>query len=101
MAGFAYFPKSVSSKSFTGTLIAANWVGATAPYVQTLSIPEIKSSDDPIVGPVYSGTNANQIAQKKAASFISNISTGDGVIVFTCFKRKPTILLEVHIKVVR
>ena len=66
--------------------ITASWTGAVAPYTQTIPVVGIKESSNPVINPVYSGTNEQILLQKEAWNLIGQITTQDGSIVVSCFE---------------
>ena len=87
-------------KVFTTTLTVNDWEGDAAPYTQSIGIEGILSTDRPHFGPVYSSDNATMLAEMEAWSFVVDLETFDGYVVFTCPEEKPatalTIQMEVH-----
>ena len=81
-------------------LSVSGWTGTAAPYTQQVAVADILETDRPHFGPVYSKDNATMIAEMEAWSFIVDLETSDGYVVFTCPEEKPatalTIQLEVH-----
>lgn len=85
----------------TGTLVAANWEGETAPYVQTLAFEGISEEDRPHVSAVYSEDLETAIAEKEAWSMVSDGETGENTVKFTCFEDKPELDISIQIEVNR
>ena len=81
--------------------LTANWIGAAAPYTQTVTIDGILEADTPHISPVYSDTLETAIAQKEAWSLVSKAVTGDGVIVFSCFEDVPSVEIPIMVEVIR
>lgn len=91
---------STTSVEYTGLLTAIDWVGDTAPYTQTVDIIGITSNISPIVDLVVSDditTGKEEISQWAC---ITKAVTDENVIVFSCYKDKPTIDLNIKVKVV-
>lgn len=78
--------------------ITDTWVGASAPYIQEVSVEGITADDEPRISPVYSGTNATAILQQTAWNLIGKAVTGAGKITFTCFEEKPVTAIPIQIK---
>lgn len=78
--------------------ISTSWSGSSAPFTQTISIAGMTAASLVIVSPVYSTTNTTAIAQKEAWNLISNIETGTGNIVVTCFGEKPVTSIPIQLK---
>ena len=91
---------AATSKIYTTTLTSAGW-SDTAPYTQTISIEGIKADDSPVVDIVLSADTTTAASELEAWGYISKIDTADGSITATCFEDKPTVDLNIQIKVVR
>lgn len=89
-----------TSDNRTVTLTAANWSGAEAPYVQTVSFSGMTSAIVPEIGVVISSTVETGLEQQKQWSYITRAVSGTDSITFYCYKTKPTIDLTVNIKAV-
>jgi len=85
---------------YTAT-IGTTFSGDTAPYTQSITLSGIKSSDIPMISPVYDSNVSTALLQKKAWSCIDEIETVDGSILVKCFKKKPATSIPIQIKVVR
>lgn len=86
---------------FSVTLAAADWVGVQAPYTQDKELEGILETDKPHYSVVYSGTDAEKIAQREAFALVDDLDTVDGMVTFTCFEEKPTVDLTIQMEVVR
>jgi len=86
---------SVAS-NYTATLDSANWVGANAPYTQTVNITGILATDNPIVD--VSNPTQTMLGNW---SYVSKIETANGSITATCFSVKPTENINIKLMVVR
>lgn len=87
--------------AYTATLAADDWVGASAPYTQTVTVTGILSTDNPIVDLVQSATQSTAESELEAWAYISKIVTADGSITATCYADKPTVDLNIQLKAVR
>lgn len=89
----------VDGTTLNATLLASGW-SASAPYTQTVAVAGMTAEDNPDYWPVYSGTNADRIAQKAAFAVLDYLETAAGKVTVTCFEEKPetdiTIGMEVH-----
>ena len=85
--------------NYTVTLVAENWLGDTAPYTQTVAVSGILATDSPIVDILL--TDGSETAELEAWGYIGRIDTAADSITVTCFEDKPSIDLNVQIKVVR
>ena len=93
----------LEEKSFitTATLLANSWVGAAAPYSQTVNVTGVNSTDTPIVDVIVSDTVSTGLDEIKAFSNISKATASNGTITFMCYEEAPTVDLTLNIKVVR
>lgn len=78
---------------------ATDW-SASAPYTQTVQVPEITEEDSPILSVYISDgtTYEEEKLQKKAFGFISYIDTGAGTITATCLGKKPVTNFQLIMK---
>ena len=79
-------------------LPVSGW-SATAPYIQTVSVPGMLASDRPVPGLVYPDnlTEALQAQIDKSANMITTIETLDSKVKVTC-RFKPVIALRLGLK---
>ena len=95
----------VSSKVGMYTYYAAptaNYSGSTAPYTQTVSVPGILASDEPLVGLIPDATNVTTAQnQEKAWGNVSRIVTNNNSITIYCNKKKPEVALNLRLVVFR
>ena len=96
-----YVKDQASSKTFTVALTLNDWVGSEAPYTQTIGLEGILATDCPHYGVVYSKDQATRLAEKEAFSFVDDLTTDDGSVVFTCFEEKPGVVLNIQMEVNR
>ena len=93
-----------SSKAVTVTYTAnipVSWTGEQAPYTQTVSVSEIKSTDNPLVDIVLNDNTETAIKELENYGKISRIQTSDGSITITCLEESPEVALNIQLKVVR
>ena len=83
----------------TATLSASGW-SASAPYTQTVNVTGITATMTPIADIVLSATQATAETELEDWGKVSKIVTGAGSITVTCFKEKPTVALNIIMKVV-
>lgn len=82
--------------------LGTNYVGSSAPYSLSVSVPGIKGTDEPFVGCINADNNCNlSVAQSKAFGNISRIVTGNNVITVYCDKKKPETSLNLRLVVFR
>lgn len=87
--------KAIRSARF----LASGW-SSSSPYAQTVSVPGISASDNPIVAlyiPVNSTPSAAKAA-KKAYGSVDGGQTGNGTLTLYCFNKKPETDITVTIK---
>ena len=87
-------------QSYT-VLLAANGWSADSPYHQTVTVDGLLATDTPMVDIVLSDTVATAKAQLDAYAYVSRIDTEENALCVTCFDDKPTVALELALKVVR
>lgn len=106
-AGYPAAPTDVATKQYvdnthtiTSVLLPASGWSASAPYAQRVELAGITEDDAPHYGVIFSGTNAEKIAQKEAFACVDDMETTADALVFTCFEDKPavdiTVQLELH-----
>lgn len=96
------FKNYIDNKHFNKTAtLSTNWIGDSAPYTQTVSIPGILEDDDLHIGPVYSETLATAITEKESWGMVSDTNVTSGSIEFICFEDKPTVPINIQIEVNR
>lgn len=80
-------------------LPVSGW-SASAPYIQTVSVPGMLASDRPVPGLVYPDnlTEALQAQVDKCANMITTIETLDGKVRVTCRFKKPITALRLGLK---
>ena len=80
-------------------LPVSGW-SATAPYIQTVSVPGMLASDRPVPGLVYPDnlTEALQAQIDKSANMITTLETLDSKVKVTCRFKKPVIALRLGLK---
>lgn len=83
---------------YTATLLANGWSNS-APYTQTVNVVGILATDTPIVDIVLDQANAEE--QSLSWLYVSTITTSDGAIIATCLESKPTINMQIQIRVIR
>ena len=80
------------------TVPVSNW-SLSAPYTQTISIPDLKDSR-PVIGQHYIGiiNQSNINAQDKARNCVERIVANNGSITLYCYNQKPQIDFGISIK---
>lgn len=98
--------ENIESKAITftrnATLLANGW-SSSAPYTQTVSVADILVTDSALVDVVMSsatnGDSANALLE--AWNFVGRVATFEGSITAWCYEEKPTVNIELILKVVR
>ena len=82
--------------------LTANYTGSAAPYTQTVSVPGILTTDEPLVG-LISDANDIDLAnnQEKSWANVSRIVTNNNSITVYCNKKKPEVALNLRLVVFR
>lgn len=88
--------KKTELKSFNFTLLSTNWQGTSAPFTQTVAVPNTTSVMKSVVDVILSATNSTAISEQQAWSLIGYIDVLEGTIKATCLEEKPTVNLNVH-----
>lgn len=87
-------------KVFTVNLTTAGWTG-NGPYVQTVAVEGILSTDMPHYGCVYAEDQETSVIQKEAFTCVDDLNTKNGSVTFTCFEEKPAADLTIQMEVNR
>lgn len=94
-------PLFSSGRSRTITLPASGWVGASAPYTQTVTAAGLTDGRRIMVYPVYGENAAANIAMKEACASVSYAKRDGADITFVCLEDKPdvdiTVAAEVYV----
>lgn len=104
MSGLTFVTKDEFDKlintNYTGTLLAADWVGDTAPYTQTLNIEGITENLYPNVDIVVSDDVSVGTTEINEWWKITKITTGENIVTAMCYEQKPTVDINIKIKAV-
>ena len=87
-------------QNYSALLAAGSWSTA-APYSQTVTVEGLLATDTPIADLVLSDTLATAKAQLEAYAYVSRIDTAENALTVLCYDDKPTVALELALKVVR
>ena len=94
--------ESASSAVIYTAELATDWEnGESGEYLQTVEIPGILGTDNPVVDVILSDVLDEAKNQIEACNFISRIKTADGSITVYCFEEKPTSVIEIQLLCVR
>ena len=91
---------SSTSVNYTGILSVDNWIGGTAPYTQSVTINGITVDVAPFIDLIVSDDVTIGKEEMTQWSYITKASTGDNIIIFSCYENKPTIDLNFKVKAV-
>ena len=91
---------STTSANYTGTLSVDNWIGDTAPYTQSVTINGIAVDVAPFIDLIVSDNITIGKEEMTQWSYITKATTGDNIIIFSCYENKPTIDLNFKVKAV-
>lgn len=92
---------NASTITFKTTIVSSSFEGTEAPFTQKIFIDGIKASDNPIVGVLVSDSYRTALDEKEEWGNISRITCDDGFITVYCFENKPSVDLNIQIKVIR
>lgn len=96
---------AATTATYEATFLAAGW-SAAAPYQQTVAVAGITVLDNPIAGQLFrddeeEGAAAYNTQALEEWGYVSRITTAEGSITGICFEDKPTVDIQVQLKVVR
>ena len=84
------------------TTIGTDWTTAeTGEYTQTILIPGILETDNPIVDVILDASKDVAIQQLEAWGCISKIEIANGNITVTCLENMPEVAIPIQLKAVR
>lgn len=83
----------------TAVLSSASW-SSSAPYTQAVNVADVKADDQPIisVGVPSTQDSASYKALNKAYGMLDRAVSGNGIITFYCYSKKPTVDIPILIK---
>lgn len=80
----------------------ASYEGTVAPFTQTVSVPGILETDEPLAGYILDANNTElALQQEKASGNISRIVTSNNAITIYCNKKKPEVAVNIRLLVFR
>lgn len=86
--------------TLTATL-TTTWTGSSAPYSQTISVPGILATDNPVIDVVLTADTAASKLILEAWANVSRIVTAANSITAYCYEDKPSVAIPLQLKVVR
>lgn len=91
---------STTKVDLTCTAAAADWVGTSAPYSQTISVPGLTTDLNPLVDVIVDTTDlALGLEQEYQWGFVTRGVTAADSLTLYCYSQKPTIDLNLMIEV--
>ena len=90
-------PTIPSVSNYSATLLSSGWVGASAPYTQTVNVTGILSTDNTLANIVLSSDTTTAQSQLTNWAYVSKMETSNGSVTATCFDSKPSIDLNVSL----
>ena len=94
-------PTIPSVSNYSATLLSSGWVGASAPYTQTVNVPGILSTDNTLANILLSSDTTTAQSQLTNWAYVSKMETSNGSVTATCFDSKPSIDLNVSLMSIR
>lgn len=94
-------PTIPSVSNYSATLLSSGWVGASAPYTQTVNVTGILSTDNTLANIVLSSDTTTAQSQLTNWAYVSKMETSNGSVTATCFDSKPSIDLNVSLISIR
>ena len=94
-------PTIPSVSNYSATLLSSGWVGASAPYTQTVNVPGILSTDNTLANIVLSSDTTTAQSQLTNWAYVSKMETSNGSVTATCFDSIPSIDLNVSLMSIR
>lgn len=91
---------STTSLTYIGNLAIDNWNGDTAPYTQTINMSGITADNSPIIDLIVSDDITLGKEEITQWSYITKATTGENIITFSCYEKKPSITMNFKVKVV-
>ena len=85
---------------YTAT-VTTNWVGASAPFTQEVTVNGITADDTIELGVVYSADNATAILESTAWNLVKKVIPSANKLTFTCFEEKPVTAFTLSVTVFR
>lgn len=94
-------PTIPSVSNYSATLLSSGWVGASAPYTQTVNVTGILSTDNTLANIVLSSDTTTAQSQLTNWAYVSKMETSNDSVTATCFDSKPSIDLNVSLMSIR
>ena len=83
----------------TCTFLATGW-SDTVPYTQTVAVEDITESFNPRIDIIISDNVVTGKKEEIAFSYVTKVTTGDGILTAYCYETKPDVDLNIMIEVI-
>ena len=83
----------------TCTFLATGW-SSTVPYTQTVAVEGITESLNPRIDIIVSDNVVTGKKEEIAFSYVTKVTTGDGILTAYCYETKPDVNLNIMIEVI-
>ena len=83
----------------TCTFLATGW-SSTVPYTQTVTVEGITESLNPRIDIIISDNVVTGKKEEMAFSYVTKVTTGDGILTAYCYETKPDVDLNIMIEVI-
>ena len=83
----------------TCTFLATGW-SSTVPYTQTVAVEDITESLNPRIDIIVSDNVVTGKKEEIAFSYVTKVTTGDGILTAYCYETKPDVDLNIMIEVI-
>lgn len=83
----------------TCTFLATGW-SDTVPYTQTVTVEDITESLNPRIDIIISDNVVTGKKEEIAFSYVTKVTTGDGILTAYCYETKPDVDLNIMIEVI-
>ncbi len=98
-SGHAVNKGYVDTKTVTGILTVAGWVGSSAPYTQTIAVAGLTDAKTAHIFPEYYGTLDEKLAMKEACGCVSYADSNGTALTFVCLEEKPAATISIRVEV--
>lgn len=83
----------------TCTFLSTDW-SSTVPYTQTVTVEGITESLNPRIDIIVSDNVVTGKKEEVAFSYVTKVTTGDGILTAYCYETKPDVDLNIMIEVI-
>ena len=89
----------VKTTAATYTLLASGWVGASAPYTQTIQVEGLTDDRRASGHPEYGDDKDANLAMREACACVSYAKRDGSSMTFVCMEEKPAVDINVTVEV--